>query len=70
MRKQTANHLQELTGQEVTLRFPTFGVTGRLVGVHEEPWGYLLRISGKTGDHLIPFPGDVLQILLRPSDLP
>lgn len=55
--------LVALTGQEVTLRFANAGVTGRLVSVDREAWGYVLHLSSQVGDHFVAFPGEVLHIV-------
>lgn len=55
--------LSALTGQEITLRFASAGVSGRLVGIERESWGYVLHLSSTIGDHFIAFPGEVLHII-------
>lgn len=56
--------LKSLMGQEVTLRFPNAGVTGRLTGVEREPWGYVLHLSSQVGEHYVAFPGEVLHLIV------
>lgn len=58
------NALMALIGKQVTLRFPNAGVSGRLVGVQPEPWGYVLHLSSPIGDHYVAFPGEVLHIVV------
>lgn len=55
--------LVALIGQEVTLRFANAGITGRLVSVDREAWGYVLHLSSQVGDHFVAFPGEVLHIV-------
>lgn len=56
--------LKMLMGQEVTLRFPNAGVTGRLVGLERQSWGYVLHLSSQVGDHYVAFPGEVLHLVV------
>lgn len=55
--------LVALTGQEITLRFPNAGISGRLMGVDRENWGWVLHLSSPIGDHFVAFPGEVLHIV-------
>lgn len=59
--------LAMLEGQEVTVRFANAGVTGRLIGIQKESWGYVLHLSNAIGDHFIPFPGETLHIVAPKS---
>jgi hypothetical protein len=63
MNQDVWQNLQALTGQEITLRFPNAGVSGRLVGIARENWGYVLHLSSSVGDHFVAFPGEVLHIV-------
>jgi hypothetical protein len=63
MNQDVWQNLQALTGQEITLRFPNAGVSGRLVGISRENWGYVLHLSSSVGDHFVAFPGEVLHIV-------
>lgn len=64
MAQEVWHALQGITGQEVTLRFPNAGITGKLVGVERETWGYVLHLSSSVGDHFVAFPGEVLHIVV------
>lgn len=55
--------LVALTGKEITLRFANAGVTGRLVGIKREAWGYVIHLSSTIGEHFVAFPGEVLHIV-------
>ncbi|MDF2629413.1 MAG: hypothetical protein K0R39_3244 [Symbiobacteriaceae bacterium] len=63
MTEDVLTSLLALTGKEITLRFANAGVSGRLVGVRQEAWGYVLHLSSAIGDHFVPFPGEVLHIV-------
>lgn len=63
MKNDVFTSLMALTGQEITLRFANAGVSGRLVGIERESWGYVLHISSSIGDHFVAFPGEVLHIV-------
>lgn len=67
MNKEVFASLQALTGQEITLRFANAGVSGRLVGIEKESWGYVLHLTSTIGDHFIAFPGEVLHIVAPKS---
>lgn len=64
MNREVPGALRALVGREVTLRFPNAGVTGRLLAAEREPWGYLLQIASKVGEHYVAFPGDVMQLIV------
>ncbi|HWI66555.1 MAG TPA: hypothetical protein VNT75_32400 [Symbiobacteriaceae bacterium] len=63
MKNDVFTSLMALTGQEITLRFANAGVSGRLVGIERESWGYVLHLSSSIGDHFVAFPGEVLHIV-------
>gem|GEM_PF-4288218 len=62
--QQAWNALSEKVGLEITLRFANGGVTGKLLAVDREPWGYVLHLSGSVGDHFVAFPGEVLHMVV------
>lgn len=63
MKNDVFESLAALAGQEITLRFANAGVSGRLVGIERESWGYVLHLTSAIGDHYVPFPGEVLHIV-------
>ncbi|HYF96212.1 MAG TPA: hypothetical protein VD969_28725 [Symbiobacteriaceae bacterium] len=67
MKNNVFESLMAIAGQEITLRFANAGVTGRLVGVERESWGYVLHLTSAIGDHYVAFPGEVLHIVAPKS---
>lgn len=63
MTQQVREALVALVGQEITLRFASAGITGKLLGVERESWGYVLHLTSQVGDHFVAFPGEVLHIV-------
>jgi hypothetical protein len=56
--------LLELEGSEIILRFADHGVSGTLAGVQQFPWGLVLHLVSRVGEHYVPFPGRVQQVVL------
>lgn len=64
MSSDTITLLRAMVGQEITLRFAGSSLSGRLTDVEQQPWGYMLKVLSPVGEHFIPYPGQVMHLVV------